>query len=150
MISGNRLAAPTFLALALAAGDALAQTPPVAPSPSPSPFVSRAESIEVTVTRVAEPVSVVPAAIEVVQGAELRERGATDLRSALALATGVDIAQGGDSGPASFVPEFWGLKEFDAFLLVVDGVPSGGAFNPALSTLNLTDVDRVEVLRGAA
>ena len=33
---------------------------------------------------------------------------------------------------------------------MVDGVPSGGAFNPALTTLNLTDVDRIEVVRGAA
>ena len=50
----------------------------------------------------------------------------------------------------SSVPEFWGLKEFDAFLLVVDGVPWGGAFNPALSTLDLNDVERIEVQRGPA
>jgi TonB family protein len=56
--------------------------------------------------------------------------GARDLRSALSSAIGVEIAPGGDSGPASSVPDFWGLKEFDAFLLVVDGVPWGGAFNP--------------------
>src|SRR5438270_3127323 len=63
---------------------------------------------------------------------------------------GVEIAPGGDAGPASSVPDFWGLKEFDAFLLVVDGTPWGGAFNPALTSLNLSDVDRVEVLRGPA
>jgi outer membrane cobalamin receptor len=74
----------------------------------------------------------------------------TDLRSALALATGVDIAPGADQGPAASVPEFWGLKEFDAFLLVVDGVPWGGTFNPALETLSLVDVERIEILRGAA
>ena len=81
---------------------------------------------------------------------ELTDRGARDLESALALATGVTIAPGGDGGPASSVPEFWGLKEFDAFLLVVDGVPWGGAFNPALATLSLTDVARIEVMRGPA
>src|SRR6185295_2245695 len=48
------------------------------------------------------------------------------------------------------VPEIWGLREFDAFLLVVDGVPWGGAFNPALPSLNLTNVERIEILRGAA
>jgi iron complex outermembrane receptor protein len=42
------------------------------------------------------------------------------------------------------------LHEFDAFLLVVDGVPWGGAFNPAITTLDLTDTERVEVLKGAA
>ena len=101
-----------MLAVSAAPRGAEAQTPEASPSPTPSPI--RAETIEVTATRVAEPVDVVPAAIEVFPGRELRDRGATDLRSALALATGVDIAQGGDSGPAGFVPEFWGLKEFDA------------------------------------
>ena len=59
-----------------------------------------------------------------------------------------DIAPGGDGGPASSVPEFWGLREFDAFLLVVDGVPWGGAFNPDLSTISVKDVARIEVMRG--
>ena len=57
---------------------------------------------------------------------------------------------GGDAGPAGSVPALWGLREFDAFLLVVDGVPWGGAFIPNLPTLDLNDVDRIEVLRGPA
>ncbi|MFY9825779.1 MAG: TonB-dependent receptor, partial [Thermoanaerobaculia bacterium] len=69
---------------------------------------------------------------------------------ALALAAGVAVAPGGENGPAGSVPEIWGLREFDAFLLVVDGVPWGGAFNPALPSLDLTDVERIEILRGAA
>src|SRR5262249_55497093 len=69
---------------------------------------------------------------------------------ALGLATGVVIAQGADVGPAGSVPEFWGLREFDAFLLVVDDIPWGGAFNPALTALNLRDVERIEILRGPA
>ena len=81
---------------------------------------------------------------------DLVRRGAYDLRGALALAAGIDIAPGGDGGPASSVPEFWGLREFDAFLLLIDGIPWGGAFNPALATLDLAGVDRIEVLRGAA
>jgi iron complex outermembrane recepter protein len=108
------------------------------------------QTVEVTATRLAEDPQTVPAAIEVFSGDELSARGARDLQGALSLATGVDIAPGGDPGPASSVPEFWGLKEFDAFLLVVDGVPWGGAFNPALTALNLSDIERVEVLRGPA
>jgi iron complex outermembrane recepter protein len=104
----------------------------------------------VTATRVPEDIDDVPASIQTITGQELLDRGATDLKSALALAAGVDVAPGGDNGPASSVPEFWGLREFDAFLLVVDGVPWGGAFNPALSTLDLRDVDHVEVQRGPA
>ncbi len=106
--------------------------------------------VEVTATRFPEDPAKVPASITVYSARELADRGATDLRSALALAAGVYIAPGGDGGPASSVPEFWGLKEFDAFLLVVDGVPWGGAFNPALSTLSLEGVERIEVQRGAA
>ena len=117
-------------------------------APAQPPTVQ--ERVEVVATRIPEPAAEVPEPIEVFTAQELADRGARDLESALALATGVTIAPGGDGGPASSVPEFWGLKEFDAFLLVVDGVPWGGAFNPALSTLSLTDVARIEVLRGPA
>src|SRR5207244_8121108 len=91
-----------------------------------------------------------PLSREVIVGDTLRAIGATNLREALSLAAGVEVGPGGDAGPAGAVPEFWGLREFDAFLLVVDDIPWGGAFNPALTTLNLHDVERVEVLRGAA
>jgi iron complex outermembrane receptor protein len=64
--------------------------------------------------------------------------------------SGVEAPAGGDAGPSSAVPAFWGLHEFDAFLLVVDEVPWGGAFNPAITTLNLNNVERIEVLKGAA
>jgi len=106
--------------------------------------------VEVTTSKIAEPVDQTPAMITVISGEELRARGVQDLRTALSLVAGVDIAPGGDAGPAGSVPGMWGLREFDAFLLVVDGIPSGGAFNPALTTLDLTDVERIEVLRGAA
>lgn len=133
-----RILVPPF-ALGLAASGLLAQG-----APQPSAVV------EVTATRFPEDPAKVPASISVYSAKELADRGATDLRSALALAAGVFIAPGGDGGPASSVPEFWGLKEFDAFLLVVDGVPWGGAFNPALSTLSLEGVERIEVQRGSA
>ena len=108
------------------------------------------ERVEVTTSKVPIALSDVAANVAVVSGDELRARGVTDLRTALALVAGVDIAPGGDGGPASSVPALWGLREFDAFLLVVDGIPSGGAFTPALATLNLANVERIEVLKGAA
>lgn len=97
------------------------------------PVPESLEPVQVTATRVAEPLATVPASLTVITGEELRRRGAMDLRSALAGVAGVEISPGGDNGPAGAVPAFWGLREFDAFLLVVDGVPSGGAFNPALT-----------------
>src|SRR5882757_10064890 len=128
---------------------ALAQTSTPAPPPQEKlPTVK--ERVEVTVTRLPEDPEDVPAPIEVFSGEELSARGARDLRTAMASAIGVEIAPGGDTGPASSVPAFWGLKEFDAFLLVVDGAPWGGTFNPALTTLDLNDLERIEVLRGPA
>jgi iron complex outermembrane receptor protein len=106
--------------------------------------------IVVTATRIPEPADQIPAAISVVSGSELRDRGATDMATALSLVSGVEAPPGGDAGPSSAVPSFWGLHEFDAFLLVVDGVPWGGAYNPSITTLDFTDVQRIEVLKGAA
>jgi len=119
-----------------------------APQGEPTPTVT--ETIQVTATRTPEDVETVPASVTVISGDDLTARGALDLPSALALAAGVSVAPGGENGPAGSVPEIWGLREFDAFLLVVDGVPWGGAFNPALPSLDLTNVDRIEILRGAA
>ena len=130
------------VALALVAGPAL-----VAAADAPTGTLP---TIEVTTSKLPEPIDQTPAMITVISGDELRARNATDLRTALSLVAGVDIAPGGDVGPAGSVPGMWGLREFDAFLLVVDGIPSGGAFNPALTTLDLTNVERIEVLRGAA
>ncbi|MDQ2861625.1 MAG: TonB-dependent receptor plug domain-containing protein, partial [Pseudomonadota bacterium] len=106
--------------------------------------------IEVTATRTPELADRVPAYITVIRGEDLRAHHITDLRTALSGVAGVEAPPGGDAGPASAVPSFWGLHEFDAFLLVVDGVPLGGAFNPAIPDLDLTDVERIEVLKGSA
>ena len=83
-------------------------------------------------------------------GDELRARDVTNMATALSLVPGVEAPAGGDAGPSSAVPSFWGLHEFDAFLLVVDGIPWGGAFNPAITTLDFNDIEHVEVLKGAA
>jgi len=127
---------------------AAAQQP--APSAPPTPPVVGAEYVEITATRIPEAPQEVPASVTVVTGDELRSRGTTTLREALATAQGVEVAPGADNGPASAVVELWGLKEFDAFLLVVDGVPWGGAFNPSVESIDLGSVERIEVVRGAA
>lgn len=106
--------------------------------------------VVVTATRIPEPADQIPADISVVSGKEIAGRGATNMATVLSLVAGVEAPAGGDAGPSSAVPSFWGLHEFDAFLLVVDGVPWGGAFNPAITTLDFTGTERVEVLKGAA
>jgi iron complex outermembrane receptor protein len=131
--------------LALASRSA-AQTAPSSPPQLP---VVR-EQVEVVATRLPEAPHDVPASLEVIDGDTLRAIGASNIREALSLAAGVEVGPGGDTGPAGAVPEFWGLRELDAFLLVVDDIPWGGAFNPALATLSLRDVERIEILRGSA
>jgi iron complex outermembrane receptor protein len=111
---------------------------------------SSTSEIQVTGTRVQERVAQLPFSVTLITADDLRARGATDLRTALALVAGTDAPPGGDVGPAGAVPSLWGLHEFDAFLLVVDGVPWGGVFNPALPALDLHDVERIEILKGPA
>jgi iron complex outermembrane recepter protein len=106
--------------------------------------------VVVTATRIPEPADQIPADISSVSGDELRARDVTNMATALSLVPGVEAPAGGDAGPSSAVPSFWGLHEFDAFLLVVDGIPWGGAFNPAITTLDFNDIEHVEVLKGAA
>ena len=107
-------------------------------------------ALQVTATRYQENPANVPTIVTVLDGQMLRDRGITDLRSALGTVAGVDIAPGGDGGPAGSVPEMWGLRRSDAFLLVVDGVPWGGTFSPDLPSLSLRDVARIEIMRGPA
>ncbi|HEV8238741.1 MAG TPA: TonB-dependent receptor [Thermoanaerobaculia bacterium] len=130
------------VALSLAAG---AQEPP-----GDQPAGTVTSQVEVTTSHVPEAVESVPAEVTVITAEEIEARGVTDLAGALSLLAGVTVAPGGEAGPNGFVPELWGLREIDAFLLVVDGVPWGGAFNPAVTAISLENVERIEVLRGAA
>ncbi len=129
---------------ALAVDDSDANRSP-AVSKGDAPIDESLRVVIVTATRIPEPIDQIPAAISVVSGAELRARDAQDTASALSLVTGVEAPAGGDAGPSSAVPAFWGLHEFDSFLLVMDDVPWGGAFNPAITSLNLNDVEPIEV-----
>ena len=114
------------------------------------PTEAEPADVVVTATRIPEPADEVPAFISVVPHGELTLRGATDLATAMSLVPGTEAPPGGDAGPSSAVPSLWGLHEFDAFLLVVDGVPWGGAFNPSITTLNFAGAERIEVMKGAA
>jgi iron complex outermembrane receptor protein len=108
------------------------------------------DTVQVTATRFGEPVAEVPGSISVVTGNEIRARGATDLRTALALLGGVSVAPGGDAGPAGAVPGLIGVREVDDLLLLIDGIPAGGAFIPQIEAISLNNVERIEVMRGAA
>ncbi len=120
------------------------------PAPAAAVTAAAIDTLDVVATWAPLAPENLPQSRTVIDGETLRRRGAVDLRSALALVAGVEAVPGGDGGPAAAVPALWGLREFDAFLLVVDGVPWGGAFVPDLPTLDLNDVARIEVIRGPA
>src|SRR5499426_1780890 len=141
----NKTAAAILIAFSLSTA-ATAQTPPATPQ-NPPTF---RDTVQVTATRFGEPVAEVPGAIGIVTGEELRARGATDLRTALALLGGVSVAPGGDAGPAGAVPGLIGVREVDDLLLLIDGIPAGGAFVPQIEAISLNNVERIEVIRGAA
>src|SRR5437879_3997474 len=95
--------------------------------PPPQPPIVVKEQVEVVATRLPEAPHEVPVSVEVIDGDTLRAIGATNIRDALSLAAGVEVGPGGDAGPAGASPEFWGLRECDAFALLVDATPRGGA-----------------------
>lgn len=123
-----------------------AQPPPA----SPQEPVTFADTVQVTATRFGEPVAQIPGAITVITGDDIRARGANDLRTALALVGGISVAPGGDAGPAGAVPALVGVREVDDLLILIDGIPAGGAFIPQVEAISLNNVERIEVIRGAA
>jgi outer membrane receptor protein involved in Fe transport len=135
-----------FVLAAAVSVAAYGQTAPAAPQEPPTVH----ETVQVTATRFGEPVEEVPGAIGVVTGDEIRARGATDLRTALALLGGVSVAPGGDAGPAGALPGLLGVREVDDLLVLIDGIPAGGAFIPQVEAISLNNVERIEVMRGAA
>jgi iron complex outermembrane recepter protein len=90
----------------------------------------------------------VAGSVEVVTGEDLRRRGARTLQDALEDVVGVEAAGGSDNGARFPNLGMWGLKEFDALLVTVDGVPVGGPFNPSLSQIPIEDIERIEIAKG--
>ena len=104
--------------------------------------------IVVSATRTHRNLADVPGSAQVLSGAELRRTGARTLSDALINVTGLDTGDGSDNGSRFPNIGMWGLKEFDALLITVDGVPVGGPFNPSLSQIAIDDIERIEILKG--
>ncbi len=120
-----------------------AATPTPAPTPAPVN-----ESIVVSASRDGTPEGEVPGEVTVVTGEELKARNVTNLADAIQDVVGLDTGMGSDNGPRQPNVGLWGLKEFDALLFMVDGVPIGGPFNPSLSQINIDDIDHIEIVKG--
>lgn len=113
-----------------------------------APISKTSESVVVSATKVPEDPIEISNAVSVVTGEEIRRRGARTLAEALQNVTGLDTGNGSDNGSRLPNIGLWGLKEFDALLINVDGVPVGGPFNPSLSQIPVEDIERIEIVRG--
>src|SRR5262249_53886109 len=129
-------------------GRALAQTPSPTPSPTPTPGPQVSENVVVSATKIEQGIVEVPNSVSVIQGEELRRRGTRTLADALQDVVGVDTGNGSDNGPRQPNIGLFGVKEFDALQVTLDGVPVGGPFNPNLAMIPVDDIDRIEILRG--
>ncbi len=147
--SMNRSIQRTILVVtALYSSTFYGQTPPTPPTPAPQGQMSG--EIVVAASKLPEDPLDVPADTTVIQGADLRARGVQTLGDALATATGAEALDGSDAGGTFPNVALWGLKEFDAYLVEIDGVPAGGTFDPDLQQIDVRSIDRIEIVRGPA
>jgi vitamin B12 transporter len=108
-----------------------------------------AEHVVVTARRVETRVAETPQKIEVVDATDIERSVASDLTDVLKKNAGVDVVQYSGAlsgiGIRGFRPQFSGINKRS--LLLIDGRPSGVT---NLATLLLDNVERIEVLKGAA
>ncbi len=108
-----------------------------------------AESVVVTGRRVETRLSETPQKIEIIDATDIERSVAADLTDVLKKNSGVDVIQytGALSGVGirGFRPQISGINKRS--LLLIDGRPSGVT---NLATLLLDNVERIEVLKGAA
>lgn len=92
---------------------------------------------------------VAPMVTTILYGNDLRERGLVFVRDALREVAGISLVSGGSYG--AFTSIFMRGGESDYVKVLLDGVPlnePGGAID--LSNLNLDNIDRIEIVPGAA
>ena len=108
-----------------------------------------AEDVVVTARRVESRLAETPQKIEVIDANDIERSVAADLTDLLKKNAGVDVVQYSGAlsgiGIRGFRPQFSGINKRS--LLLIDGRPSGVT---NLATLLLDDVERIEVLKGAA
>ena len=108
-----------------------------------------ADSVVVTARRVGTRVAETPQKIEVIDATDIERSVASDLTDVLKKNAGVDVVQYSGAlsgiGIRGFRPQFSGINKRS--LLLIDGRPSGVT---NLATLLLDNVERIEVLKGAA
>jgi iron complex outermembrane recepter protein len=147
----RRLAGACFLFLGLLIPASAHAQASVSPTPSPTPVPNAPpvqENVVVSATKIEQPEVDIPHAVTVVSGEELARRGTRTVADALQDVVGLQTGNGSDNGPRIPNIGLYGIQEFDALEITLDGVPVGGPFNPNLNMIPVQDIDRIEVVRG--
>lgn len=106
--------------------------------------------VVVTATRVEQEAKIVPNAVEIITEKDIEEMGATDIYSALRLATNIDVGQTGTGHKTMF------RGKANGAVILLNGIrisndyksATRGAFD--LDRINLASVERIEIVRGAS
>ena len=110
------------------------------------------DEVVVTATRMAEPLSKASASVAVVTAEEIAARGATRLDEVLQDVVGLHVVSSGSAGSLSSA-SIRG-SEASQVLVLIDGVrlnsPQYGQFDLNQLPVALNEIERIEVLRGAA
>lgn len=141
----NRISGPTASVLAALLAAIAAATPLRAQQADTVAL----DELVVTATRVAVPRAAVPAAVTVLTGEALRERGVTHALDALRLTPSLHVIQSGSYGATTSL--FLRGGESDYVQVLVDGVPlnePGGRAD--LANLSADEIERIEIVRGPA
>jgi vitamin B12 transporter len=137
-------------ALALAILVALAPARLVAKNPQDKAVPIPKHDIVVTATRLETPEKKVGSSVTVITADELVRTGRTFVLDALEAALGLSVLRNG--GPGSSASVFIRGAASEHTLVLLDGVELNDPVNPArsfdLAHLSLSQVDRIEVLRG--
>ena len=108
--------------------------------------------VVVTATRTQEEVKVVPQTVEVITKEDIEQLGATDVYSALRLAANVDVTSAGMAGHNVMIR---GMST-NHTLILIDGKRFAGEDTSAtqnvyaLGRLSLSNIERIEIVRGSA
>ncbi|KZE33235.1 TonB-dependent receptor domain-containing protein [Crenobacter luteus] len=110
----------------------------------------RGEEVVVTATRQATPVAKVLSDVTVIDADEIARAGAQDLPALLARVAGVEVASNGGRGQTAGV--FLRGAEADHTVVLVDGmrIVSATDGSTALQHIPLSEIERIEILRGPA
>lgn len=108
--------------------------------------------VVVTATRTQEEVKAVPQTVEVITKEDIEQLGATDVYSALRLAANVDVTSSGMAGHNVMIR---GMST-NHTLILIDGKRFAGEDTSAtqnvyaLGRLSLSNIERIEIVRGSA